>query len=59
MNAPDPINRYSRTVQLMLKPLPVLPSMLRQRRICRVELHKLTNEIGQRYAREQAAGAER
>ena len=58
MNAPDPINRYSRTVQLMLKPLPVLPSMLRERRECRIELHKLTTEIGQRYAREAAAGAE-
>ncbi|MFN7611445.1 MAG: hypothetical protein ACK5QX_11005 [bacterium] len=56
MNAPEPINRYSRTVQLALQPLPVLPSMLRERRECRIELHKLTVEIGQRYAREAAAG---
>jgi hypothetical protein len=56
VNAPDPINRYSRTVQLMLKPLPVLPSMLRERRECRIELRKITVEIGQRYAREATPG---
>jgi hypothetical protein len=61
VSAPQPINRYSRTVQLMLKPLPAVvpvPSMLRERRECRIELHKLTTEIGQRYAREAAQGAE-
>lgn len=58
MNAPEPINRYSRAVQLALKPLPVLPSMLRERRWCRIELRKITIEIGQRYAREAAQGAE-
>ena len=61
MNAPEPINRYSRTVQLALQPLPVVvpvPSMLRERRWCRIELHKITVEIGQRYAREAAEGAE-
>jgi hypothetical protein len=59
VNAPDHINRYSRTVQLALQPLPVLPSMLRERRECRIELRKITVEIGQRYAREAAQGAER
>jgi hypothetical protein len=59
MNAPDPINRYTRAVQLALQPLPVLPSMLRQRRICRIQLRHLTNAVGQRYAREAALGAER
>lgn len=57
MNAPDPINRYSRAVQRA--PLPVLPSMLRQRRICRIQLRHLTNSVGQRYAREATPGSER
>jgi hypothetical protein len=34
----------------------VLFRSLRQRRECRIRLHKLTVEIGQRYAREAAAG---
>jgi hypothetical protein len=51
MNAPDPINRYTRAVQLALQPLPVLPSMLRQRRICRIQLRHLTNEINRRQER--------
>jgi hypothetical protein len=60
VNAPDPINRYTRAVQLALQPLPVLPSMLRQRRECRIELHKeLTRAIARRYALEAAQGAER
>lgn len=56
MNAP---NRYPRAVQLALQPLPVLPSMLRERRLCRIELRKITNEIGQRYAREATPGGDR
>lgn len=54
MNTP---NRYTPTVRAALAPLPApLPSMLRFQRLCRIELRKLTNEIGQRYAAEQAAG---
>ena len=55
VNAP---NRYPRAVQLALQPLPVLPSMLRERRLCRIELRKITVQIGQRYALEAAQGAE-
>lgn len=57
MNTP---NRYTPAVRASLAPLPApLPSMLRFQRLCRIELRKLTNEIGQRYAREAAQGAER
>jgi hypothetical protein len=60
MNAPDPINRYTRAVRAALAPLPLpVPSMLRQQRLCRIRLHAITREIGQRYAREAALGAER
>jgi hypothetical protein len=55
----ETINRYSRAVQLMLKPLPALPSMLRERRLCRVQLRAITVEIGQRYAREATPGNDR
>ena len=54
----ETLNRYSRSVQLMLKPLPVLPSMLRERRLCRIQLRAITVEIGQRYAREATPGSE-
>ncbi len=56
MNAPDPINRYTRAVRLALQPLPVLPSMLRQQRLCRIALAAVTRDIARRYAMEQAAG---
>jgi len=45
-----------------LRPLPqpiTLPSMLRQQRLCRIQLHRITVEIGQRYAREATPGSER
>jgi hypothetical protein len=44
----ETLTRYSRAVQLMLKPLPALPSMLRERRLCRVQLRHLTQQINQR-----------
>jgi len=54
MNTP---NRYTPAVRAALAPLPAsLPSMLRERRLCRIELRKITVEIGQRYAREAAVG---
>jgi hypothetical protein len=54
MNTP---NRYPAHLRAALAPLPApLPSMLRFQRLCRIELRKLTNEISQRYAAEQAAG---
>jgi hypothetical protein len=55
----ETLTRYSRAVQLMLKPLPALPSMLRERRLCRIQLRAITVEIGQRYAREAAPGSDR
>jgi hypothetical protein len=55
----DTLTRYSRAVQLMLKPLPALPSMLRERRMCRIQLRAITVEIGQRYAREATSGNDR
>ena len=42
-----------------LRPLLVLPSMLRERRLCRIALRRITVEIGQRYAREATPGDER
>ena len=48
-----------RLTPAFLRPLPVLPSMLRYRRLCRIELRKLTVQIGQRYAREATPGSER
>jgi hypothetical protein len=53
MNTPP--NSYTPAVRAALAPLP-MPSMLRFQRLCRIGLRKLTNEIGQRYAAEQAAG---
>ena len=54
MNTP---NRYPAHLRAALAPLPLpMPSMLRFQRLCRIELRKLTNEIGQQYAREAAAG---
>jgi hypothetical protein len=54
MNTP---NRYPAHLRAALAPLPApLPSMLRERRWARIELHKLTREIARRYAREAAAG---
>ena len=51
------LNRYTPAVRAALAPLPApLPSMLRERRWARIELHKLTREIARRYAAEQAAG---
>lgn len=42
-----------------LRPLLVLTTMLRERRLCRIELRRITVEIGQRYAREATPGSER
>jgi hypothetical protein len=49
---PMPIGDRPPALRTFLAPL---PSMLRQQRLCRVALRKLTTEIGQRYAREAAA----
>jgi hypothetical protein len=54
MNTP---NRYPAHLRAALAPLPApLPSMLRERRWARIELHKLTREIARRYAADAAAG---
>ncbi len=54
MNTP---NRYPAHLRAALAPLPLpMPSMLRERRWARIELHKLTRDIARRYAAEQAAG---
>jgi hypothetical protein len=47
----ETLTRYSRAVQLMLKPLPALPSMLRERRLCRIQLRAITVEINRRQER--------
>lgn len=46
---------FLRPIQLPV----VLPSMLKQQRLCRIALRKITVEIGQRYAREATPGDER
>ncbi len=57
MTAP---NRYTPAVRAALAPLPPpLPSMLRFQRLCRIELRRITVEIGQRYAREATSGSDR
>lgn len=48
-----------RLTPAFLLPLLVLPSMLRERRLCRIALRQITVEIGQRYAREATPGSER
>ena len=48
-----------RLTPAFLRPLVVLPSMLRERRLCRIALRRITVEIGQRYAREATPGNER
>lgn len=48
-----------RLTPAFLRPLLVLPSMLRERRLCRIALRRITVEIGQRYAREATPGDER
>lgn len=48
-----------RLTPAFLRPLVVLPSMLRERRLCRIALRRITVEIGQRYAREATPGSER
>jgi hypothetical protein len=54
---PMPIGDRPPALRTFLAPLPEpLPSMLRQQRLCRIALRRLTNEIGQQYAREQADG---
>ena len=48
-----------RLTPAFLRPLLVLPTMLRERRLCRIALRRITVEIGQRYAREATPGNER
>lgn len=51
-----------RLTPAFLRPIPQpvkLPSMLRQQRLCRIALRKITVQIGQRYAREATPGSER
>lgn len=48
-----------RLTPAFLRPLLVLPTMLRERRLCRIELRKITVEIGQRYAAEATPGGDR
>lgn len=60
MNAPELVNRYPAHLRAALAPLPFqMPSMLRQQRVCRIQLAALTRDIARRYAQEQAAGAGR
>lgn len=54
------MNRYPAHIRAALAPLPLpIPSMLRERRLCRIQLRAITVEIGQRYAREATPGNER
>jgi hypothetical protein len=48
-----------RLTPAFLRQLLVLPSMLRERRLCRIALRQITVEIGQRYAAEATPGSER
>jgi hypothetical protein len=51
------VNRYPAALRAALAPLPLpMPSMLRQQRVCRIQLAALTRDIARRYAAEQAAG---